>query len=97
MRAGALSQLVIGLVTCLPSPAAPPPPGPQMVKDVPPPVPWRSLMLRHGDLKQRLYYPPPSCVQPYEPPALGVNGVAAAARGVAKKPSKPAKKRPRKR
>ena len=31
---------------------------PQMVKDVPPQAPWRSLMLRHGDLKQRLYYLP---------------------------------------
>ena len=33
-------------------------PVPQMVKDVPPQAPWRSLMLRHGDLKQRLYYLP---------------------------------------
>lgn len=70
---------------------------PQMYKEVPAKVPWRSLMLRHGDLKQRLYYPPASCVAPYEAPAAGANGVAAAARGVAKKPSKPAKKRPRKR
>ena len=33
----------------------------QMVKEVPQPVPWKSLMLRHGDLKQRLYYPPDRC------------------------------------
>lgn len=69
----------------------------QMVKDVPPRVPWRSLMLRHGDLKQRLYYLPASHVQPYQVPGAAANGTAAAARGVAKKPSKPAKKRPRKR
>ena len=35
-----------------------------MAKEVPPPAPWRSLMLRHGDLRQRLYFPdlpgPPS-------------------------------------
>lgn len=111
-----------------------------MVKDVPSALPWRSLMLRHGDLKQRLYYPParlavvgqgmggratvpvggggwfgpctwlerstpdagllppiphtnptqPTCsyVLPYQQPPLLANGVAAAARGVAKKPSK---------
>lgn len=131
-----------------------------MVKEVPPRTPWRSLMLRHGDLKQRLYYLPARCaspacirlaverwllfplgsthapcpghawqdppsasvaaalhhparpplaeaaarfaplcshVQPYQVPGGAANGTAAAARGVAKKPSKPAKKRPRKR
>ena len=122
-------------------------------------MPWKTLMLRHGDLKQRMYYLPPrwagmprqiaslyepglrvsvgfmcvslpGCVQRMAiacaafwctsgalcapltrlacplrpcshavplPPPLVSNGVAAAARGVAKKPSKPAKKRPRKR
>lgn len=42
--------------------------------------------------------PAPMCSHtlPAPPPLIG-NGVAAAARGVAKKPSKPAKKRPRKR
>ena len=32
---------------------------PQMYKEVPLPVPWKTLMLRHGDLKQRMYYLPP--------------------------------------
>jgi hypothetical protein len=41
--------------------------------------------------------PPHSAIHNYQPPLLGANGAAAAARGVAKKPSKPAKKRPRKR
>lgn len=69
----------------------------QMVKEVPVRPPWRSIMLRHGDLKQRLYCLPGSAAQPYQAGPLLGNGVAAAARGVAKKPSKPAKKRPRKR
>ncbi|PRW33111.1 RING FYVE PHD zinc finger [Chlorella sorokiniana] len=68
----------------------------QMYKEVSQPVPWKTLMLRHGDLKQRMYYLPPSHAVPLPPPLVS-NGVAAAARGVAKKPSKPAKKRPRKR
>jgi hypothetical protein len=38
-----------------------------MMKEVPQAAPWRSLMLRHGDLKQRLYYLPtrwalPACL-----------------------------------
>jgi hypothetical protein len=33
----------------------------QMMKDVPPPLPWRSIMLRHDNLKQRLYYLPARC------------------------------------
>ena len=49
-------------------------------------------------LLTRLACPPLSCSHAVPlPPPLVSNGMAAAARGVAKKPSKPAKKRPRKR
>ena len=41
------------------SPTSHSPHGRQMYKEVPPRVPWKTLMLRHGDLKQRMYYLPP--------------------------------------
>ena len=33
----------------------------QMHKEVPPPAPWRSVILRHQSFKQRLYYLPRRC------------------------------------
>lgn len=63
----------------------------QMHKHVPPPTPWRSVMLTHGDLRQRLYYLPGAC-----PPPLGggrLNGPRGLMQGVPKKPPKKKRKR----
>eukprot|EP00887_Chlorella_sp_A99_P000558 scaffold17.g558.t1 len=89
--------------TPTPTPAPTPHPCPhrckQMVKEVPPPPPWRPLMIRHGNFRQRVYYLPG-----WQLPEAGggggrsgatANGLGPRAAGV-RKPSKPPKKQPAK-
>ena len=69
----------------------------QMHKEVPPPRTWRSLILRHEHLVQRLYYLPGAGTSPAKPAGMPLlNSMGGNAGGAVRKPSKqPSKKRKR--
>lgn len=70
----------------------------QMHKEVPPRPQWKSIILKHGDFVQRLYYLPGGGSAPPVPEKI-MNGAFANRRligaGPTKKTSKPPKKRKR--
>jgi len=70
----------------------------QMHKDVPPQRPWKPVTLKHGAFQQRMYYLPGGGDAPPVPAAIAAGQLGPRLIGAgAKKPSKPPKKRVRKR
>lgn len=69
----------------------------QMHKDVPPKKDWRPVKVKHGDLVQRLYYLRGGGDAPPVPEAITTGTYFTSRQVGVGKPSKPPKKRPRKR